>query len=142
MSFKDSEKNRQSILDYLHQNPLKSAKQIADDNQGGMTLNSVESNVRFMTRRKEIEKIGKGRSTRYRAIVAKTVTAAEVVAEMQARKQTVMNEKRAEQSQKRHIEAPWIYRSDGHKREHPIPNQGGQGAVRREFGIQSTMNMI
>jgi hypothetical protein len=84
MSYAKSAETRQAILDHIHVNPLQSANQISI--AIGATRDSVQSCVKFMTDRGELEKIGSGMKTGYRAQVTTTISAEQVINEMQAKR--------------------------------------------------------
>lgn len=134
MSYQQSEKNRQAILDHLNFYPRKGAASIAESI--GISRNSVESCVRFMTRRKEIEKIGNGKATVYVALVKQTISAAEVVRQMQARQASVLSGRKPAPNGKK--SEPGYFSQRGGVWP-ATPGQGGQGAVRRAVTIQSVM---
>lgn len=134
MSYQQSELNRQAILDHLHAYPLKSANQIAID--AGLSRNGVQSCVKFMESRGEIEHIGKGKTTAYRALVKTTISAKQVIAEIQEKRRAKGVEVMASRCGK--TSSPGYYSQRGGNWQAQA-GQGGQGALRREVGIQSVM---
>lgn len=139
MSYHQSQLNRQAILNHLHASPLKSAKQIS--NETSLTRNSVENCVRQMTARGEIEKIGAGTATRYKAIAKTTVSAEQIIAEMAEKRHKAGL--KAEKAQAGHgivqREGYYSQRGGGWLSQH---DSGGQGAVRGVVGVQSSAGMI
>lgn len=132
MSFQQAQQNRQAILDHLHAHPSKSALQLAE--AIGITRNSVQSAVKFMTDRGEVSKTGKGKSVSYTAVAITTISAEQVVKEMQAKKSSVESKKiRIAQGK---FQKPGVYRQIGGGWD-SLPAQGGQGACPRPWGIQS-----
>lgn len=131
MSYEQSQQTRQAILDHLHANPLKSANQLAL--ALGKTRSSVQSCVKFMAGRYELEKIGNGNTTCYRALVTTTISAKDLIAEMQQKRRSAgKNEVTKENGKTR---APGYYSQRGGNWD---PHDGrGQGSLRRTFGIQS-----
>lgn len=136
MSYTRSQNNRQAILDHLHLYPMKGAKAISND--ANINRNSVESSLKYMVQIGEVEKIGAGQATRYKAIATKTVSADQV--------RESVDKKRIEALTKDHpsgaygkTERPGYYSQKGGGWE-PHQRQGGQGAVRIKTGIQSSAN--
>lgn len=139
MSYIQSQKNRQGILDHLHRHPLKSAQQISKE--AGIGRNSVESCVRLMTARGEIEKRGAGAATRYLAIATVTVSAEQIVAEMKEKRAKAGLVAEKAQAGLGKISKPGYYSQRGGGWE-ANKESGGQSSGRREFGVQSSMGMI
>ena len=125
-----SAETRQAILDHLHANPLQSANQLSIEI--GATRNSVQACAKFMTDRGEVEKVGSGMKTGYRALVETTISAEQVIKEMQAKRQAA-GVKPIEHGK---TIRPGYYRQRGG--DWPVKSGGGQGALRREVGIQSS----
>lgn len=132
MSYQASQNTRQAILDHLRAHPLKSANQIAIDIN--VSRNSVQSCVVFMLRRGEIEKHGKGMTTSYKAIAQTTISAREVVDEMQAKRQAKGIKAMSIVSGRKSTPGHYIQRGGNWQ---PTPGAGGQGAVRQKVGVVS-----
>lgn len=131
MSYEQSQKTRQAILDHLHANPLNSANQIAI--ALGKTRSSVQSCVKFMAGRCELGKIGNGNTTRYRALVTTTISAKDLIEEMQDKRRSAGKNEISKENGK--TRGPGYYSQRGGNWE---PHKGtGQGSLPRVFGIQS-----
>lgn len=134
MSYQKSAQTRQAILDYLHANPLQCLKEI--EAGIGATRNAVQSSLKYMTVRGEVARFGEKRGVFYRALVKKTISAEQVVAEMKIKKQSANAKVEVFIGGKK--SAPGYYAQRGGNWE-SAKSAGGQGALRREFGIQSVM---
>lgn len=133
MSYESSQQTRQAILDHLHSNPLKSANQLAI--ALNKTRSSVQSCVKFMAGRYEIEKIGNGNMTCYLALVTTTISAKDLITEMQEKRRSAGKNEVSKDNGKKHGPGYYSQRGGNWK-----PHGGtGQGSLRREFGIQSSM---
>jgi hypothetical protein len=137
MSYLTSQGNRQAILDHLHQHPLKGATQISIDIN--LSRNSVESCVRMMTARGEVEKVGAGATTRYKAIATTTVSAAEIIAEMHDKRMKAGV--KAEQIEHGRVTSPGYYKQRGGTWK-AQSSSGGQGALMGVVGVQSSAGML
>jgi hypothetical protein len=137
MSYAQSQLNRQAILDHLHQHPLKSAQQIS--NESGVGRNSVESCVRMMTARGEIEKIGAGATTRYKAIATTTVSAETIIAETKVKRSKAGV--KAAQIEYGRVTSPGYYKQCGGTWKAQSAS-GGQGAVRVRVYVGSSSGML
>lgn len=130
MSYEATQNTRQQILDFLHANPRQSAKAI------GIGIsewrNRTESSLRMMTARGEIQKIGFGQATVYRAIATTTVSAETVIAEMR--------EKRKVHAEQGRVVKPGYYAQRGGNWQ--SKSSGGQGAVRVPVGVVSSFGMV
>jgi hypothetical protein len=114
MSYTKSAENRQAIIDHLHATHPKGAKGISV--AIGLGRNTVEACVRMMTARGELEKIGAGQATRYKAIALTTISAADVVFEMQEKRSKAgvkAREKGETQTGRGIVEKPGFYRQAG-----------------------------
>lgn len=134
MSYQKSAATRQAILDHLHANPLQSANQLSIEI--GATRNSVQACVKFMTDRGEVEKVGSGMKTGYRALVTTTISAEQVIKEMQEKRQAA-GVKPTEHGK---TIRPGYYRQRGG--DWAAESGGGQGALRRQFTIQASAGML
>ena len=140
MSYQKSAQTRQAILDYLHANPAKRPQQIADGI--GADGGKVNTCVKFMLERGEIVRVNHRGS--YLAIAKTTISAEEVISGMQAKRAKSNKSGKAapaclEDDQVTAIIRPGHIAHNGMNRKRPLQAQGGQGALRREFGIQSVM---
>jgi len=139
MSYQISAANRQAILDCLHKNPMETCGQLFYRLE--MTRNSLQSALKFMVDRGEVEKTGRGKATAYRAISVNTITAEQDILEMQAKRQAACTKKANHQHSSKNADRPGVIRHVGGNHP-PLKNQGGQGAVRRVFGIQSCAEWV
>jgi hypothetical protein len=117
--------NRQRILDYLNRGNRASSARIAS--ALGMRTEAVTRLVLAMLRLGEVERNGPSRDCTYSALVETTAPAASV--REHARRAENEKPARPKGGKGRYIHVPG----------NPIPNQGGQGAVRRTVSIQSGM---
>ena len=134
MRYQEAEQARQTILNLLNGDPTKGST--VDMVAAGINRNRVESSVRMMVRLKELEKSGKGRMTRYKALVKITRTALEmhemvVKAQVDANIQTKQPEPKV---------APWLYQHT--PCDHPIPNQEGIGSGRSRVYVCASAGML
>jgi hypothetical protein len=111
LSYLKSAENRQAILDHLHTSEPKGAKGISV--AIGIGRNTVEACVRMMTARGELEKIGAGQATRYKAIALTTISAADVVFEMQEKRSKAGVKAEKTQTGSGIVEKPGYYRQAG-----------------------------
>jgi hypothetical protein len=111
MSYARSAENRQAILDHLHATQPKGANTIAK--AIGLGRNTVEACVLMMTARGEIEKLGAGQATRYKAIALTTISAADVVLEMQEKRSKAGAKAEKTQTGSGIVEKPGYYRQQG-----------------------------
>lgn len=119
---------RQAVLDYLHQYGPLTARQLAE--AIGYKKHTLQSYLREMRRDHEIRS-----EEHFEGRVAVVVHIALV------KTTSFVDPQRAgakQQAAKR--DRPGVHR--GTERAHPIPNQGGQGAVRQFPGIRSSAEMI
>lgn len=140
MSYQKSAQTRQAILDYLHANPAKRPQQIADGI--GADGQKVNTCIKFMLERGEVERVNEKGA--YSAIAKTTISAKEVIAGMQAKMKPKTAKEKAppvclEEDQVTTIIRPGHIAHRGMNRNRPLQAQGGQGALRREFGIQPVM---
>jgi hypothetical protein len=129
MSYQRSQQTRQAILDELHVNPRQSARGLST--KLGVTRNSVQSCVVFMTERGEIEKIGEGHGTCYVAKVKTTISAQEVIEEIHRKRQASGKKSNPivlEDEEVGVVNRPGYYRQKGGGWK--SKGGGGQGAVR------------
>lgn len=138
-------RNRQQILDYLNANPGKMAPEIIKD----LGLDKIVGSDRLgkMYHRGELSRekamycgvnsAGKNfcmGTFAYTAKVTKTVGADEMLTRIA---ENLSSDGEASKPKKKSL-PKWLTRNDNPDRK-PLQNQGGQGARRREFGIQSSM---
>ena len=129
---------RQQILDFLRENPGANMGAIGAHLFGNESPRSRHHNtVQTMIEWDELRYEGKARNRKYWALVETTRSALEV---QQARETGIRKKNAALET------AAIIRTARGQGRSYihtpgdrPLPNQGGQGALRREFGIQSVM---
>jgi hypothetical protein len=136
MSYLTSQGNRQAILDHLHKNQLKSANQVAIET--GITRSSVQSCCLMMTRRGEIEKVGTGMATRYKAIATTTVSAETIIAEMKVKREGSGAKAEKLSAGYGKVSKPGFYRQSGGGWQ-AQQSSGGQGALRGVVGVPSSM---
>lgn len=121
MSIKSQTQKRQTVLDYLHQNP--GATNIHVASALGWTYSSVREYLRLMKADGEIGsstlRVGKHCSYRHTALVETTNYVPQTGGTPRRTKGKPVND------------SPGYFRNDSSGEErHPIPNQGGQGALR------------
>lgn len=135
---RENEARRQTILDYLNTNGPTLAhglRHLID-----MPVRQLRTSLQTMKQRGEVAITGSQQKTIY--IALKTVT--ESAEKLHAAIQTSYEKKRGSEYKKPDapaapkITAPWLYI---HKPSiNPIPNQGGQGALRRTVFVNCQQN--
>ena len=122
--YEQAEANRQSILDYLHASPYRTTTDLAV--HLGVDTERANRLIANMVRMGEAARYGKRGSLTFTAIATKTVSADDIYAKVEGG----LPKARPKQSAGRYIHVPGD----------PLPNQGGQGAVRRSVTIRSCMD--
>ena len=129
---------RQSALDYLHQNPGSSAAQVAAAIK--QTRGTTGNALRSMSDMGEVRKTGNV----YTAIATQTISADEQREKAGNKMGYGQHNKNQADFGRREVTvvvgAKTIHR--GMERDRPLQNQGGQGALRRQVGIQSTAELV
>lgn len=138
MSYEATQNTRQQILDFLHANPRQSAKAIGIGISEGR--NRTESSLRMMTARGEIQKIGFGQATVYRAIATTTVSAETVIAEMREKRNKAGAKADKVHAEQGRVVKPGYYAQRGGNWQ--SKSSGGQGAVRVPVGVVSSFGMV
>jgi hypothetical protein len=146
MSYLKSQQTRQTILNHLHATKPAGCKDIAIAINIGK--NAVESGLRAMLQRGEIERLGAGQATRYKAIATTTVSAEQIIEEMAAKRYGIADHNKAKAKAKQAPLKPcepWRYRSKDYRNPYkdlPLQNQGGQGALRSTVFVASSAGMV
>lgn len=154
MSYQSAEIARQQVLDYLNTQgqPEGGPHILAATNMPKITWQVC---LASMITHGEIEKTGKLRSSRYRALVQTTMTA-EAMQQHALNKRMAGSERAFERRLERQKPAPnghrpapkrenepWRYVNRPDDKGHVRPtHQGGQGAIRRQVGIQASAGML
>lgn len=139
----DNQHLRQRILDFLHANGHASSFEIA----AGINepLKHIKAALLQMRLRVEVSKEGSHRTVRYIALVETTTSAQELDAKIRkcggVKASALANQKPNPQPEKQtdntqSVAAGGIHRSG----DHPIKNQGGQGALRRTVHVKCFQN--
>ena len=129
MSRASAAENRQTILNYLNAQPIGylpgSVEILAATGIAKCVANSC---ITTMCKQREIEKIGKGKATRYRALVKTTISADELKEQADAtRRATVGAKSGATRGAYVHV-AGHYDGIPGHVQGKPLRNQGGQSS--------------
>lgn len=134
--FDKAEALRNSIVAHLRENPGHSTRQTADALQ--LTLGNVARAMRVMTFAGELKSLGEGRNVTY-TVVADSAYDAGRARELAIRRRTEARKKG--EATRRHPEnrnEPWRY---VHTPTMALPDQGGQGAVRRVGILKSCADL-
>lgn len=122
-------KRRQAILDHLNQHGESSSPQIGA--AVGLSRGAVNTYLREMRNDGEVSVrdkfIGRVMHVTYTALMTETTTGVKVPVRKVNATTTTSNGRMV------HL---------GTERDHPMPSGGGQGALRREWGIQSSAGLL
>src|SRR5512139_456846 len=146
--FDRAEQLRQGILDFLLANPHSNTRAVA--NRFNMSAEYTYEVMRGMTRAGEIEPHGKNNARTWLAAEETTMPASvmrEAVKEgaRLARSLDKVRDRKIKPIEQAKKSEPGIFRSCEFRNPHtcsPYKDQGGQGALRREFGIQASAGMV
>lgn len=136
MSYEQSAKNRQAILDDLHANPSRDPSDLPE--VLGISRNGVKAALKFMREKGEVSKVGSYQHSGYRALVTTTISAKQVIAEMRERKasgvKTTTMPSGKQRSQGYYCQLGGTWKATA--------SQGGQGAVRERTGVSCSMDLF
>lgn len=147
--FAEGERNRQMILDYVHLHPGSTATEIRTalgflDTTCSTILKKMTHNYGDLTREpfkfKDASNVNIS-TFRYYALREVTIPAQEVAGRLAKN----LRPAPAVDSKKHSTRGKWVngrYVNICDEDKAPIKNQGGQGACRRQFGIQSSFSII
>lgn len=123
---------RTAIIAYVRDNPHASTRKTSD--AIGMSLDSISRMMRAMNEVGGLAKHGEGQHITYTVLSDSTYNAAEARDRATHKRLESKARRIAEKGKPRRKAEPWRY---VHTPDAPIPQQGGQGAVRRKTTIVS-----